>query len=73
VSASTGVIGSIARTEKKGLSDYLNEQLQYFVGLDWGSENHRIVLLNHEGRVIEQYDAAHSGRGLEALVDRSET
>jgi transposase len=48
----------------------LTEQLQYFVGLDWGSENHRIVLLNHEGRVIEQYDAAHSGRGLEALVDR---
>jgi transposase len=48
----------------------LNEQLKYFVGLDWGSENHRIVLLNHEGRVIEQYDAAHSGRGLETLVDR---
>jgi transposase len=48
----------------------LNEQLKYFVGLDWGSENHRIMLLNQEGRVIEQYDAAHSGRGLETLVDR---
>jgi transposase len=70
VSASTGMIGSIARNRRKGLSDYLNEQLEYFVGLDWGSENHRIVLLNHEGRVIDQYDAAHSGRGLEALVDR---
>ncbi len=48
----------------------MNERLQYFVGLDWGSENHRIVVLNHEGRVIEQYDAPHSGRGLETLVNR---
>jgi len=72
VSASTGVIAASREPKKKGLSDYLNlnEELQYFVGLDWGSENHRIILLNDEGRVIEQYDAAHSGRGLEALVDR---
>jgi hypothetical protein len=51
VSASTGVIEA-SREPKKGLSDYLNEQLKYFVGLDWGSENHRIMLLNQEGRVL---------------------
>jgi predicted NBD/HSP70 family sugar kinase len=44
--------------------------LQYFVGLDWGSENHRIVALDHDGRAIERYDAPHSGKGLETLVDR---
>jgi 2-keto-3-deoxy-galactonokinase len=48
----------------------LNEQLNYFVGIDWGTENHRIVLLNREGKVIEQYSAQHSGKGLENLVDR---
>jgi len=48
----------------------LNEQLNYFVGIDWGTENHRIVLLNREGKVIEQYSAQHSGKGLQNLVDR---
>jgi len=47
----------------------MNEQLIYFVGIDWGAENHRIVLLNQEGRRIEQYDAAHSGAGLADMVD----
>jgi hypothetical protein len=48
----------------------LDKQLKYFVGIDWGSQNHRVVVLNHEGRMIERYDAAHSGKGLENLVDR---
>ena len=47
----------------------LDKQLKYFVGIDWGSQNHRVVVLNHEKRVIERYDAAHSGKGLENLVD----
>jgi hypothetical protein len=34
------------------------------------SINHRIVLLNQKGRVIEQYDATHSGDGLATLVNR---
>ena len=49
---------------------YLDKQLKYFVGIDWGSQNHRVVVLDHEGRMIERYDAAHSGKGLENLVDR---
>jgi hypothetical protein len=48
----------------------LDKQLKYFVGIDWGSQNHRVVVLNHDGRTIERYDAAHSGKGLENLVDR---
>ena len=48
----------------------MNEMFEYFVGIDWASASHRIVLLNHEGRVIEQYDATHSGDGLTALVNR---
>jgi 2-keto-3-deoxy-galactonokinase len=40
------------------------------VGIDWGTQTHRIVLLDGEGRAIEQYDAAHTGDGLRSLVDR---
>ena len=61
---------SIAKHFMTERTIYLNEQLQYFVGLDWGTENHRVVLLNFEGRVIEQYDAGHSGKDLAILIDR---
>ncbi len=47
----------------------MNQNLVYYVGIDWGAENHRVVLLNQEGRRIEQYDATHSGTGLAELVD----
>ena len=43
-------------------------QFRYFVGIDWGTQTHCVVLLDHEGRVIEQYNAVHSGEGLVALV-----
>jgi hypothetical protein len=46
----------------------LDQEYKYFVGIDWGTQNHRIVLLDGEG-AIEQYDA-HTGQGLRCLVDR---
>ena len=71
-SASTGV--RVASQNKNILERKdnisLNEQLHYFVGIDWGSENHRVVLLDSEGLRIEQYDATHSGKGLADLMDR---
>ena len=48
----------------------LDQEYRFFVGIDWGTQIHRIVLLDCEGRAIEQYDAAHTGDGLENLVDR---
>jgi predicted NBD/HSP70 family sugar kinase len=47
----------------------LDQEYKYLVGIDWGTQNHRIVLLDGEGRAIEQYDA-HTGEGLRCLVDR---
>lgn len=74
MSASTGSRAASRKRigQKKGTSylNNLNEELQYFVGIDWGTENHRIVLVNQEGRVLEQYDAGHSGKDLAILVDR---
>ena len=48
----------------------MDQEYRFFVGIDWGTQTHRIVLLDCEGRAIEQYDAAHTGDGLEDLVDR---
>ena len=48
----------------------MNDGFQFYVGIDWASVNHRVVLLDQEGRLIEQYDATHSGDGLTGLVNR---
>ena len=44
--------------------------MEYFVGIDWGTQIHRVAVLDKNGRVIEQYNADHSGEGLVALVKR---
>jgi len=46
----------------------LDQDYRFFVGIDWGTKIHRIVLLDCEGRAIEQYDAEHTGEGLQDLV-----
>lgn len=44
--------------------------MEYFVGIDWGTQTHRIAVMNRNGRVIEQFNAEHSGEGLVVLVNR---
>ena len=44
--------------------------MEYFVGVDWGTQIHRIAVMDRNGRVIEQFDAEHSGEGLVLLVDK---
>jgi Transposase len=44
--------------------------LEYFVGIDWGTQTHRIAVMDRNGRVIEQFNAEHSGEGLMVLVNR---
>jgi len=48
----------------------LDQIFQYFVGIDWGTQFHCVVLLDSQGQTIEQYIAEHSGEGLSALVER---
>ncbi|HEX4750112.1 MAG TPA: IS110 family transposase [Bryobacteraceae bacterium] len=48
----------------------MDQQFRYFVGIDWGTENHCVVLLDREGRAVEQYNVTHSGDGLFSLVER---
>lgn len=44
--------------------------MEYFVGIDWGTQIHRVAVLDGNGRVIEQYNADHSGEGLANLIKR---
>ena len=44
--------------------------MDYFVGIDWGTQTHRIAMMDKHGRVIEQFDAEHGGEGLVVLVNK---
>jgi transposase len=41
---------------------------RFFVGIDWGSQQHRVCLLNGEGTVLEERRVEHSGSGLAELL-----
>lgn len=44
--------------------------MEYFVEIDWGTQTHRVAIMDTRGRVIEQFNAEHSGEGLVILVNR---
>jgi transposase len=48
----------------------LPKDYQWFVGIDWGSQKHRICVMGRDGGVIEERWVDHSGSGLAELVDR---
>jgi transposase len=47
----------------------LQINFQYFVGIDWGSEMHRVCLMDREGTVIAERWVEHNGSSLAQLVD----
>ena len=47
----------------------LDNHFQYFVGIDWGSERHRVCLMNREGRTLAERWIEHSGDSLAELAD----
>ncbi len=48
----------------------MEQSFQYFVGIDWGTQTHRVAVLDGTGRPVEQYNADHSGEGLVTLVKK---
>ncbi len=48
----------------------MQQSFQYFVGIDWGTQTHRVAVLDGTGRPVEQYNADHSGEGLVTLVNK---
>jgi transposase len=46
----------------------LDNNFQYFVGVDWGSEKHRVCLMDRQGKIIAERWVEHSGSGLAELM-----
>jgi transposase len=47
----------------------LENDVQYFAGIDWGSQQHRVCLMDQQGRLIAERWIEHSGSSLAELVD----
>jgi transposase len=45
------------------------DDVQWFVGIDWATQSHRVCLLDAEGGRVGERDFAHSGAGLTELRD----
>jgi transposase len=41
----------------------------FFVGIDWGTENHAVCVLDKEGQKVAECQARQSGTGLQQLLD----
>jgi len=47
----------------------LHTDFQYFVGIDWGTEKHRVCLMNAAGKTLAERWVEHRGNSLAELVD----
>ena len=45
------------------------EELEYFAGIDWGSEAHQVCVIDSEGTVLGERAFRHGGAGLAEMAD----
>ena len=45
------------------------EDLEYFAGIDWGSDVHQVCVIDSEGRVLGERAFRHGGAGLAEMAD----
>src|ERR1700731_3774268 len=45
------------------------EEMEWFVGVDWGSQSHQVCLFDARGECLEERAVAHGGPGIEGLGD----
>ena len=45
------------------------EDVQWFVGIDWATQSHRVCLLDADGQQVGEHDFAHAGTGLTQMRD----
>src|SRR5258708_2032167 len=67
VSASTGMMFDTA-SRGKGVT-LMKIDFHWYVGIDWGSQKHRVCCLNADGEIKEERWIEHSGEGLRQLVE----
>jgi predicted NBD/HSP70 family sugar kinase len=46
----------------------LNDELEFYVGIDLGSKNHRACMINRTGKVLAEIAFDHSGSGMADLI-----
>jgi transposase len=46
----------------------LDSTFRFFAGIDWGSEKHRVCLMNHHGQILAERWIEHSGDSLAELT-----
>jgi transposase len=54
--------------EDRAVENNLENHFQHFAGIDWGSAQHRVCLIDRQGKVIQQRWFEHSGSGLAELA-----
>jgi transposase len=47
----------------------VTEEIEWFVGIDWASENHQVCLVDARGKCVGERTVSHSGAGVEELCD----
>jgi transposase len=47
----------------------VTEEIEWFVGIDWASENHQVCLVDARGKCLGECTVSHSGAGVEELCD----
>ena len=45
------------------------DDVQWFVGIDWATQSHRVCLLDVDGQHVSERDFAHGGAGLTEMRD----
>ena len=46
------------------------ERLEYFAGVDWGSETRQVCIVDGEGTILGERTFGHGGAGLAEMADR---
>ena len=44
--------------------------MDFFVGIDWGSKNHTVCVVDPEGKPLLEEEVAHRGDAVLAFIDR---
>lgn len=47
----------------------MSQEFLFFVGIDWGTENHAVCVLDQRGEKVAECQAQQSGTGLQQLLD----
>src|SRR5215468_9609760 len=56
--------GGLAAKAKGGI---MTEDVEWFAGVDWASQEHRVCLVDADGKIVGERGFAHGGAGLAEL------